>query len=1095
MELHLGKLLDQKTKEVLGDFELPAQDLATHMFICGVTGSGKTVLGKAIIEEAALQGIPSIVIDLKGDLSSLGLAFPSADPRDFAPWVEVDRDADREELAAKAAREYQSNLQRFGISLKRVTHYTESTQTVIFTPTSKKGIPLGLSSLPPVPLDVKEIYDREPETIISMIDSLTGSLVKRLFPETKPEKIENEQKLLYALVEHAWLHDMRLEGLQGLAELIHLVQNPPIKKIGVLPLERYIPRKRREQLAVKLNGLLVGIERLWYEGQPLDIDALVGADQEGNRTQISVINLTEIDSVEDRNFVIAHLGYAIFNWMRRKGGALEPRLLVYIDEIGGGGGKQAIYPSYPFNPSSKPALNLLLRQGRAFGVGCILATQNPGDIDYRGLSNCGTWAIGRLSTKRDRDKVMEGIALAEIGFYGIHDLLAAPQTGEFLIRMRSGEVAFVKERWLMTFHKTVPISELPKLTDLALRARFAEPAHVVAASQPTKPSGPKTPEEVYAACRFGHTVPEPFTVVVEPIGALTNLLEELNTHGIVPEEITVRDLRLRVARIAVADWEIDKVRRDSQGRIRQTITEAGTHVRYAAPTDLGDEEIPRLRRLAHKGISAQWSELAKRVAVDFPDGCRLTKREVQQTVAPRHGIPLNDVRVELQPVLNLGYQYGIEIEYRGVSLHAEIDAVSGAVELALPIFSIDDAIEEVRRQFPDIAKADGWPYEDGMLYTLRAESDDFDYEIAVNKHSCKVVSSSSTITERKARKIAYQHESSEPAFFGQRDDAWIAVYESGRVLRINRSTQQVVEDRHLEREKAIQLGTAKAKELDAEAKLVSAEFIPHLWRLRFGSAVRDIEVAVNRDADVSAMVKPSMDWMQHRLGELFPDGEYANPQPRDSTEGKPRTVYRTYETDVDSARVSCTVVLQPDGEIRLSSKKVKREYVENCAVALLEANGITAPRIVGADYSDDKWHLRFTAPEGKFSVVGDENDCQVLGLVMSKEAAIEKATGWLEERLIPDASVQQSVHQDGVWRFILRADTGEFHLNIDADGCSMVKQELTEEGAMVLAACHVHGEAVAIRKPALGFGKYWVVDVKTEEGIQKVKIDQNGKIG
>jgi len=815
----------------------------------------------------------------------------------------------------------------------------------------------------------------------------------------------------------------------------------------------------------------------------------------GHTTQISIINLTELDSIGDRNFVISQLAYAIYNWMRGKGGSAEPRLLVYIDEIGGGGGKQAIYPSHPYNPVSKPALNLLLRLGRAFGVSCILATQNPGDIDYRGLSNCGTWAIGKLSTKRDRDKIIEGIAQAEIGFHQIHELLATPDAGEFLVKMRSGEVHLVKERWLMTYHKTVPISELPELTDLQLRTQFAESTHVDIPSQPDiQPSSPKTTEEIYESFQFGHPIRESFVTVIDPYVMLSALLDKIGTIGISSEELAFQNVQLKVARIAVALWRIDKIRRDSQGSIRETISEKGTYIRHEAPSLLREEQISRLQREASKGTSTHWREYAKRVAVVLSDRFRLTKREVRQDVAPRYGVSQSDVQVEFQPVLNTGYQYQLEMNYRGTSLKGVVDAVTGDVHLELPVFSVTDALQEARSQFPDITGFTGEPKEDGMIYRLTAHSENYDYALAVHKQSCKVISAEFTITEHAARKIAYRVKLEEPFYVGLHKEKWTVVYDSGLVLRIDRRTQDVIEEQHVGKNVAIQIGTAKARELEPRAQLSGVGFVPDQWYLLFRIANRDIVISINKDAAVSAIVGPHMEWIDTRLKELFPKGQHTEPRLREKVDEKSSTTYRSYVTNVDDPRLTCTIVFHYDGEMELSSKQVKQEYVETEAISLLTSFGITELQVKDAQYLDNKWHLEFSAPEGTFSVVGDESHCQAVDLVMNKQDAIEQVTTWLVEYEIHEPVLRQAVHRDGAWNMLFSDIKGQFLVRVDATGCRLIKQRLTEIGARAVAARYAHGEAVAIRKPLLSFGKYWVVDVKVAGKIKKVKIDRTGQI-
>ena len=200
-----------------------------------------------------------------------------------------------------------------------------------------------------------------------------------------------------------------------------------------------------------------------FMGVPLSV--LVGANRLDGKTQISVINLSHITDFEDQSFVVAQVAFAINAWMRQQGsapGGNRPRLLFFLDEIGGGGGKTAFYPTYPYTSTCKPALNLLVKQARAFGVGCILATQNPGDIDYKGLSNCATWIVGKLQTKRDRDKVREGLTDAEFSPADLTKKLARPKTGEFMVLNKEGDVLFVKERWLLSHHCTLSPEQLKR---------------------------------------------------------------------------------------------------------------------------------------------------------------------------------------------------------------------------------------------------------------------------------------------------------------------------------------------------------------------------------------------------------------------------------------------------------------------------------------------------------------------------------------------------------------------------------------------------------------------------------------------------------
>jgi hypothetical protein len=474
---HLGREVDPEQlrlpseEMVLGSpFYVSPRDLLTHVIVLGMTGCGKTVLGKIMIEEAALQGIPSIIVDPKGDLASMELVFPSLAREDFVPWVEARRGEKKEHAALRLSKLYKNKLTEFDVSKERIEAFDQKTKVVVLTPRSKTGVPLAISSLPSPPPNVKALMKVEPETVLDLIDTIVRALIMRLFPREAPEKHRTEEKLLDEIIRYAWENGIPLEGIDGLATLVGLVENPPLEKIGVMEVDRYILPRDRHELAININNLLVGVEKLWHVGIPLDIDFLLEVYSRDGKTPIIIFSLSEITSLEDKVFVVSRIAYAVYEWMRRKGGSGEPRLCFYVDEIGGGGGKTAFFPIHPYNPPSKPPLMLLIKQGRAFGICCVFTTQNPGDIDYKGLGNCGTWIIGKLSTRRDREKVLQG--LGDIELLGtavdrrkLERQIASLETGEFVCKTKRGDLEFFKERWLMSYHKTLTSKEIREVTD------------------------------------------------------------------------------------------------------------------------------------------------------------------------------------------------------------------------------------------------------------------------------------------------------------------------------------------------------------------------------------------------------------------------------------------------------------------------------------------------------------------------------------------------------------------------------------------------------------------------------------------------------
>lgn len=466
--LYLGRkynTVGASVQELADKFYLPLEDLPTHVFICGTTGSGKTVLGKALIEEAALHGIPSLVVDLKGDLSSLALAPRSFEPSEF----EIARDErntpeGRTQAVAQAER-HQRELEHAGLGESDLAEFAQHTEVRIFTPRSQKGRPLSFGSQLAAPPNARELYKRDHESFNNLLSSLRDAFMDRLYPGTKRTKIENEREYVFEVVKRAWLDGVDLGGLEGVRRLLRLVEHPPFEVIGGLPVDQYIgTEKRLERLVNKINTLLSGSEPQWFEGDPVSMDLFLR--QENGRTPINVVNVTELDRFEDRSFVVAHLAYKLREWMTKQAteGEPTPRFLLFIDEIGGGGGKQALFPSPPYECAAKYELAQLVRQGRAFGVCCVFATQNPGDIDYKALSNVHTWFVGNLATQRDRGKILEGMQGGRHSQI-VNDLLIRARTGEFVARMQGSEMPiFIKVRWLRTIHRVLTMEEVSRIT-------------------------------------------------------------------------------------------------------------------------------------------------------------------------------------------------------------------------------------------------------------------------------------------------------------------------------------------------------------------------------------------------------------------------------------------------------------------------------------------------------------------------------------------------------------------------------------------------------------------------------------------------------
>lgn len=462
--LYLGRRLEDHFNELVPTdtpFVVEESDLLTHAFICGVTGAGKTVLAKALLEEAALKQIPAIAIDLKGDISALALMMSGEDPEEFIPWVSPLRERSTEEVAASCAEEHKRNLSKWGFTTQDIEQAKKLVGVNIFTPRSNDGFRLALSAFPEPPENLEEMKESDPDAYDSLIDFLADQFVARL--SVNRTLAEKAKGYVFEIIKTCFTRGLSMHGYDGVQRVLEEIRSPEldIGQIGGLKTAEYVSEKDRENLANAVNGLLTGAGRRMYEGWPINIDNLLAPAYAGGRTPISVINLSHLE-FKDQAYVVGYIAYLIWFWMRKLPGTNDPRLVFYIDEIGGGGGRSAFFPSVAVSPS-KPALNLLLRQGRAKGVCCVFATQNPGDIDYKGLSNCGIWMVGQLRTRRDRSKIEQGAADAEFEFESAKRYLPTLNTGQFVVRTPSSPWSIIQERWLWGLHRPLASKELQQL--------------------------------------------------------------------------------------------------------------------------------------------------------------------------------------------------------------------------------------------------------------------------------------------------------------------------------------------------------------------------------------------------------------------------------------------------------------------------------------------------------------------------------------------------------------------------------------------------------------------------------------------------------
>jgi hypothetical protein len=481
---YLGRPYDlAKKKAKPGWLLYDSKDLVTHGLCVGMTGSGKTGLCLALLEEAAIDGIPALVIDPKGDLGNLLLTFPDLRASDFQPWINED-DARKKGLspadyASQQAELWKKGLAEWGQDGARIARLREAAECAIYTPGSQAGIPISiLNSFAAPPAAIRE----DAELLRERVGATTTSLFSLLGIEADPIK-SREHILLSTILDAAWTQGRDLD----LGELIRQIQAPPVQRIGVLDLESFYPSKERFALAMQLNNLLAAPGfAAWMEGEALDVDRLLFT--EAGKPRIAVCSIAHLSDSE-RMFFVSLLLNQFLSWMRTQSGTTSLRALLYMDEIFG------YFPPVA-NPPSKGPLLTLLKQARAFGVGIMLATQNPVDLDYKGLANCGTWFIGRLQTERDKARVLEGLEGAASAGGKKFDRQRMEQTlaglGNRIFLMNNvhdeAPVAF-ETRWTLSYLRgPLTRNQIKTLMDpVKLEAVSLRPSRGQAPSQTTEP--------------------------------------------------------------------------------------------------------------------------------------------------------------------------------------------------------------------------------------------------------------------------------------------------------------------------------------------------------------------------------------------------------------------------------------------------------------------------------------------------------------------------------------------------------------------------------------------------------------------------------
>lgn len=494
---YLGKEIDPETMVLKPDYVLyDSKDLVTHAVCVGMTGSGKTGLCLALLEEAGIDGIPAIIVDPKGDLPNLMLLFPELKPEDFRPWINEDEAAQKglspDDYAAKQAELWQKGLAEWDQDLSRIQRLLNSVDISIFTPGSNAGIPLSIlksfEAPPPTLLEDSELLSEKVSTTVSGLLGLLG---------IQADPLQSREHILISnLFQAAWRGGQSLD----LPSLIQQIQNPPLKRIGVFELDSFYPAQERFKLAMMLNNLLAapGFD-LWLSGEPLDINSLLYTPS--GRPRLSIISIAHLSEAQ-RMFFVTILLNQLLGWVRQQPGTSSLRAIFYMDEIFG------FFPPISEPPAKRPLLTLL-KQARAFGLGLVLTTQNPVDLDYKGLANAGTWFIGRLQTERDKERLLEGLAsvAGNIDLKKASEQISSLQKRVFLMHnVHEDRPVLFKTRWVLSYlrgpmtrqqimavmkEKKTQIEAKPERPSPEISPRVPSPTSTLSNLKPSLPPGIK----------------------------------------------------------------------------------------------------------------------------------------------------------------------------------------------------------------------------------------------------------------------------------------------------------------------------------------------------------------------------------------------------------------------------------------------------------------------------------------------------------------------------------------------------------------------------------------------------------------------------
>ncbi len=666
---YLGKEFDLAKNQLTDQLVMyDARDLTTHAVCVGMTGSGKTGLCVDLLEEAAIDHVPALLIDPKGDITNLLLTFPDLLPEDFRPWVNVD-DARRkglsvEEFAGAQAAQWRKGLADWGQDGQRIRMLRDTTDFVIYTPGSDAGVPVSIMHS----FDAPALsWNTDAELLRERIQGTVSALLGLVGVEADPVR-SREHILLSNIFEHYWRNGENLD----LPKIILAIQNPPVRQLGVFDVDTFFPQKDRFGLAMTLNNIIASPSfQSWLQGQPLDIAGFFSTPD--GRTRHSIFYIAHLSDAE-RMFFVTMLLNQLITWIRTQPGTTSLRALLYMDEIFG------FFPPVSNPPSKKPLLTLM-KQARAFGVGVVLTTQNPADLDYKGLTNAGTWFIGRLQAERDKERLLEGLmsASAEAGQAlnraGMAQLISGLGNRVFLMHNVHEDAPVVfQTRWAMSYlrgpltraqvrelmaGRTPETTAPPKaVTPLEIRTAPAVPAPAAKPAVAAAPAAPTTAAVPTATGGYNTTaplLPEGVQQVFLPLrkGASSAVAEVEQSAG---PRIEVRERRLLYIPAMLGVGRVHYVKQAAA----YSVNEAEDFAFLAQPP----EGLGIIRWEDAQALSLSARDLLTRAEPDaLFDAIPETVNEARELAAQRKGLEehlyrVSSLTLQYSPAVKLYSRYG-----------------------------------------------------------------------------------------------------------------------------------------------------------------------------------------------------------------------------------------------------------------------------------------------------------------------------------------------------------------------------------------------------------------------------------------------------